>query len=93
MVVQIRFNECPSCHTAGKSAFNVARMMGHTKSLLVDQVYAHSMQSGLASVAESVTARALGVKPQLRVIEGGQRAVREPLDEGSTEGDKESATG
>src|SRR6202000_252428 len=34
--------------TAGESAFNVSRMMGHTKSLLVDQVYAHSMQSGMA---------------------------------------------
>ena len=65
--------------TAGESAFNVARMMGHARSTLVDQVYAHSMQSGMASVAESVTARALGVKPQLRVIEGGQRDVRQPL--------------
>jgi integrase len=66
--------------TAGESAFNVSRAMGHSKSTLVDQVYAHSLQSGMASVAESVTARALGVKPQLRVIEGGQRAVRQPLD-------------
>jgi len=32
--------------------------MGHAKSTLVDQVYAHSMQSGMASVAENVTARA-----------------------------------
>jgi integrase len=37
--------------TAGESAFNVARMMGHAKSTLVDQVYAHTMQSGMASVA------------------------------------------
>jgi integrase len=56
--------------TAGESAFNVARMMGHARSTLVDAVYAHSMQSGMASVAESVTQRALGVRPQLRVIEG-----------------------
>jgi integrase len=67
--------------TAGESAFNVARMMGHARSALVDQVYAHSMQSGMASVAENVTARALGMKPQLRVIEGGQRDVRQALDE------------
>jgi integrase len=67
--------------TAGESAFNVARMMGHSRSLLVDQVYAHSMQSGMASVAENVTARALGIKPQLRVIEGGKSPdVRQPLD-------------
>ena len=40
------------------------------------------MQSGMASVAESVTQRALGVKPQLRVIEGGNsRNIRNPLDE------------
>jgi integrase len=69
--------------TAGESSFNVSRMMGHSRSTLVDQVYAHSMQSGMASVAENVTARALGVKPQLRVIEGGQRDVRQPLDEAS----------
>jgi len=74
--------------TAGESAFNVARMMGHARSTLVDQVYAHSMQSGMASVAESVTARALGLKPQLRVIEGGQRDVRQPLEESSTEAKK-----
>jgi integrase len=71
--------------TAGESAFNVARMMGHSRSVLVDQVYAHSMQSGMASVAENVAARALGVKPQLRVIEGGARDVRQPLDNASTE--------
>jgi integrase len=44
--------------TAGESAFNVARMMGHARSTLVDSVYEHTMQSGMASVAESVTARA-----------------------------------
>jgi integrase len=74
--------------TAGESAFNVSRMMGHSRSTLVDSVYAHSMQSGMASVAESVTARALGVKPQLRVIEGGARDVRQPLDNASTEAKK-----
>jgi integrase len=42
--------------TAGESSFNVSRMMGHAKSTLVDQVYAHSMQSGMASVAESLAA-------------------------------------
>jgi integrase len=29
--------------TTGESAFNVARMMGHSRSTLVDQVYAHTM--------------------------------------------------
>jgi integrase len=75
--------------TAGESAFNVARMMGHARSTIVDTTYAHTLQSGMASVAESVAARALGVKPQLRVIEGGSsRDVRQPLDEGSVETQK-----
>jgi hypothetical protein len=64
----------------------VSRIMGHSRSLLVDQVYAHSMQSGMASVAENVTARALGVKPQLRVIDAGKTPdVRQPLDENAVE--------
>jgi integrase len=79
--------------TSGESAFNVARMMGHAKSTLVDQVYAHTMQSGMASVAENVTARALGLKPQLRVIEGGQRDVRQPLDEATPRDQKNVASG
>jgi len=77
---------------AGESAFNVARAMGHSRSMLVDQVYAHSLQSGMASVAERVTARALGEQPKLRVIEGGQRDVRQPLDESPAEGSGNRAT-
>jgi hypothetical protein len=49
-------------------------------------VYAHGLQSGMASVAERVTARALGEQPKLRVIEGGQPDVRQPLDESPAEG-------
>lgn len=42
--------------------------------------------TGRSRLEESVAARALGVKPQLRVIEGGSsRDVRQPLDEGSVE--------
>jgi integrase len=79
--------------TAGESSFNVSRVMGHSKSTLVDAVYAHSMQSGLSGVAESVTARALGLKPQLRVIEGGNsRDVRETLDDSSKETAEKSAS-
>ena len=47
--------------------------LGRSETLAVQPVnVAHSMQSGMASVAENVTARALGVKSQLRVIEGGK---------------------
>src|SRR6516162_9976891 len=35
----------------------------------------------LASVAERVTARALGEQPKLRVIEGGALGVRQTLDD------------
>jgi len=62
--------------TAGESAFNVARIMGHARSTLVDQVYAHTMQSGMASVAENVTARALGLKPCV----SSRAEIRETLD-------------
>ena len=63
--------------TAGESAFNVARMMGHARSTLADQVYAHSMQSGMSSVAERVTARTFGDQPKLRVV---SREGREPVE-------------
>jgi integrase len=67
--------------TAGEAAFNVAAVMGHSRSLLVDQVYAHSLQSGMASVIERVTARALGDKPVLRVIDAGNLPdIRQPLE-------------
>jgi hypothetical protein len=77
---------------AGESAFNVARAIGHSRSTLVDQVYAHSLQSGMASVAERVTARALGEQPNLRVIEGGQRDIRETLDQSPVESLENRAT-
>jgi hypothetical protein len=68
-------------------------MMGHARSTLVDSVYAHTMQSGMASVAENVTARALGVKPQLRAIEGGKaRDVRQSLDEATPQETKNVAS-
>jgi len=79
---------------AGESAFNVARAMGHSRSMLIDQVYAHSLQSGMASVAERVTARALGEQPKLRVIEGGSlRDIRQPLDKNLPEQENKQATG
>jgi integrase len=79
--------------TSGESAFNVSRAMGHSRSTLVDQVYAHSLQSGMASVAERVTALALGEQPKLRVIDGGQRDVREPLENAAATPSSTRATG
>lgn len=40
----------------------MVRMMGHARSTLVAQVYGHSLQSGMASVAENMTGRALGLQ-------------------------------
>jgi integrase len=80
--------------TAGESAlFNVARMMGHARSTLVDAVRAQpAVRHG--KLAENVTARALGVKPQLRVIEGGNPPdVRQPLDESASVEAAKAASG
>lgn len=64
---------------AGEEAFDMARVMGHSRAL-VDQVYAHSLQSCMASVAERVSVRALGEQPKFRVIDGGPRELRETLE-------------
>jgi hypothetical protein len=47
----------------------------------------------MASVAERVTARALGEQPKLRIIEGGQQDVRQPLDKTPPEAIDKQATG
>ena len=66
---------------AGEAAFNVAAVMGHSRSHLVDQVSAHSLQCGRASFAERVTARALGEQPKLRVVSSeNPPAVGSPFD-------------
>src|SRR5215831_4743618 len=90
----IKTSFAPFGRIAGESAFNVARAMGHSRSTLVDQVYAHSLQSGMASVAERVTARALGEHPKLRVIEGGgsQRDIRQTLEDCQPEQGNQKAT-
>jgi len=89
----LRHSFATLARVAGESAFNVSRMVGHPRSMLVDQVYAHSLQSGMASVAERVTARALGEQPKLRVIEGKARDVRETLENRLPEQKKEQLTG
>jgi integrase len=79
---------------SGEAAFNVSRALGHSKSALVDRVYAHTLPSGMASVAAAVAGRVLGEKPTLRVIEGGQqRDVRRSLDDSSDATEETRATG
>ncbi len=57
--------------SSGENAFNVSRAMGHSRSTLVDEVYAHTLQTGMAGVAAGVAAR---VFPQ---------DVRQPLEGGT----------
>jgi integrase len=78
---------------SGEAAFNVARAMGHSRSTLVDQVYAHALPSGMASVAERVIARALRKRAKLSVISGGQRDVRRSLDDSPKTPDSKKASG
>ena len=63
------------------SASNVARAWGHSRSTQVDRVYAHSLQSGMGSVVERVTAKALGEQPKFRLIESNLQDVGQPSDE------------
>lgn len=73
--------------SAGQSAYAMSRLLGHAKTSLVDQVYAaHSLSSATAGVVDAITTRALGLKLQLRVIEGGKSPdVRQPLEDSVAE--------
>jgi hypothetical protein len=42
---------------SGEAAFNVGRIIGHARSTIVDTIYAHTVDSGLAGVSESVAGR------------------------------------
>jgi hypothetical protein len=57
----------------------VAAVLGHSRSHLVDHVYAHSLQSGRASVAERVTARTFGEQPKLRLVDSKIRRTSDNL--------------
>jgi hypothetical protein len=95
---QIRYRDMHSlrwtfvslARASGEAAFNVSRVIGHARSTIVDTIYAHTVDSALAGVSESVAER-IGLTlptpppapdpptaprqpPKLRVIEGGRRA-------------------
>jgi len=77
---------------SGEVPFNVSRVIGHARSTIVDTIYAHTVESGVAGVSDSVAERAgLAVtptveppkpptapsgRPKLRVIDGGRRPPR-----------------
>jgi integrase len=47
----------------GEYAFNVSRVIGHARSTIVDTIYAHTVESGVAGVSDSVATRA-GLQPE-----------------------------
>jgi len=46
---------------SGELPFNVSRIIGQARSVIVDTIYAHTVDSGLAGISESVTER-VGLK-------------------------------
>jgi len=86
----LRWTFVSMARASGEAAFNVSRIIGHARSTIVDTIYAHTVDSALAGVSESVADR-LGLTPsgqpvppapppaprqppKLRVIDGGRRA-------------------
>lgn len=87
----LRWTFVSLARASGEMAFNVARVIGHARSQIVDTIDAHTVDSGVAGVSDSVAARA-GLTtsappperptptppnrtPKLRVIDGGRRPV------------------
>jgi integrase len=73
--------------TAGESALNVGQSMGHARSKLVDDVYAHVRAEGLASVAHAVGRVCSAGLSYVQLTGAGGRchAVRQRLDDGRRE--------
>jgi integrase len=87
----LRWTFVSLARASGEAAFNVSRMIGQARSVIVDTIYAHTVDSGLAGISESVSDR-VGLNrtpqpeppnptprtgpPRLRVIHGG-RDIRE----------------
>jgi integrase len=89
----LRWTFVSLARASGEAAFNVSRVIGHARSTIVDTIYAHTVDSGVAGVSQSVEER-VGLKraeqpappnpppaprqpPKLRVIDGGRLAERE----------------
>jgi integrase len=88
----LRWTFVSLARASGEAAFNVSRVIGHSRSTIVDTIYAHTVDSALAGISESVAER-VGLTvtpkpeppkptppigpPKLRVIDGGRRAGSE----------------
>jgi hypothetical protein len=93
----LRWTFVSLARASGEAAFNVSRVIGHARSTIVDTIYAHTVDSALAGVSESVAGR-VGLTlptppapndppgprrpPKLRVIDGGQRSNRQTQRDG-----------
>jgi integrase len=62
----LRWTFVSLARASGEAAFNVSRVIGHARSTIVDTIYAHTVDSALAGVSESVAGRiglTAGVQP------------------------------
>jgi integrase len=89
-IYSLRWTFVSLARASGEAAFNVSRVIGHARSTIVDTIYAHTVDSALAGVSESVADR-VGLTPpappgppvppaprrppSLRVIDGGRGAA------------------
>jgi hypothetical protein len=53
----LRWTFVSLARASGEAAFNVSRIIGHARSTIVDTVYAHTVDSALAGVSDSVAER------------------------------------
>jgi hypothetical protein len=53
----LRWTFVSLARASGEAAFNVSRVIGHARSTIVDMVYAHTVDSALAGVSDSVAER------------------------------------
>ena len=58
----LRWTFVSLARASGEEPFNVSRVIGQTRSVSVDTIYAHTVRSGVAGVSESVAQRA-GLQP------------------------------
>jgi hypothetical protein len=91
VLYSLRWTFVSLARASGEVPFNVSRIIGHARSTIVDTIYAHTVESGVAGVSDSVAERAgLTVaprpeppkpiapsdRPKLRVIDGGRPPPR-----------------
>ncbi|MDB6090717.1 MAG: hypothetical protein JWN85_3501 [Gammaproteobacteria bacterium] len=57
----LRWTFVSLARASGELPFNVSRIIGQARSVIVDTIYAHTVDSGLAGLSESVTER-VGLK-------------------------------